>query len=135
MKAHTIAVLLLVSTSSAYAQAPENKKAPEPQQEEVRPNKKPPPNEVLGPPSRAVTEQVLADIKGQMDRAMKNLEIEGAPKPYSIAYKITEVDVNDVSATLGRATSRRNRHFVNLEVRVRVGSPQLDNGNFVVPDG
>ena len=30
--------------------------------------------------------------------------------------------MNDVAATLGQTTSRRNRHFVNLEARVRVGS-------------
>ena len=66
---------------------------------------------------------------------MLKLEIPGAPKPYSISYKITEVDVNDVSASLGQTTSRRNRHFVNLEARVRVGNQQFDNGNFVVPDG
>jgi predicted Zn-dependent protease len=68
-----------------------------------------------------------------MNRAMTQLEIPGAPKPYHVAYKITEVDVNDCVASLGFTTSRRNRHFVNLEARVRVGSPQLDNGNFVVP--
>jgi hypothetical protein len=66
---------------------------------------------------------------------MTKLEIPGAPKLYSISYKITEVDVNDVAASLGQTTSRRNRHFVNLEVRVRVGDNKVDNSNFVVPDG
>ncbi|TMQ12394.1 MAG: hypothetical protein E6J90_31590 [Deltaproteobacteria bacterium] len=87
----------------------------------------------LGPPSKAVTNEILDAIAEEMTRAMTQLEIPGAPKPYHIAYKITEVDVNDCAASLGFTTSRRNRHFVNLEARVRVGSPQLDNGNFVVP--
>ncbi len=87
----------------------------------------------LGPPSKAVTNEILDAIAEEMGRAMTQLEIPGAPKPYHIAYKITEVDVNDCAASLGYTTSRRNRHFVNLEARVRVGSPQLDNGNFVVP--
>jgi TldD protein len=87
----------------------------------------------LGPPSKAVTNEILDAIAEEMGRAMTQLEIPGAPKPYHIAYKITEVDVNDCAASLGNTTSRRNRHFVNLEARVRVGSPQLDNGNFVVP--
>lgn len=95
--------------------------------------KKPP--EQLGPPSKAVTDEIVDAIAEEMNRAMTRLEIPGAPRPYSISYKITEVDVNDVAATLGATTSRRNRHFVNLEARVRVGSPQLDNSNFVVPDG
>ena len=93
------------------------------------------PAENLGPPSKAVTEEIVDAIAEEMNRAMAKLEIPGAPKPYSISYKITEVDVNDVSATLGQSTSKRNRHFVNLEARVRVGTQQFDNGNFVVPDG
>jgi predicted Zn-dependent protease len=87
----------------------------------------------LGPPSKAVTDDILDAISEEMTRAMTQHEIPGQPKPYHIAYKITEVDVNDCVASLGFTTSRRNRHFVNLEARVRVGSPQLDNGNFVVP--
>ena len=94
--------------------------------------KKPP---ELGPPSKAVTEKIVDAIAEEMNRAMTKMEIPGAPRPYSISYKITEVDVNDVSATLGHTTSRRNRHFVNVEARVRVGNNTLDNSNFVVPDG
>jgi len=70
-----------------------------------------------------------------MNRAVTDLVIPGAPRPYSISYKITEVDVNNVVASLGQTTSRGNNHFVNLEARGRVGSKDLDNGNFVVPDG
>ena len=92
------------------------------------------PPEPVGPPSKAVTNAVLDKIAEEMNRDMKELEIPGAPKPYSISYKITEVDVNDVAASLGQTTSKRNRHFVNLEARVRVGSPKLDNGNYVVPE-
>jgi TldD protein len=87
----------------------------------------------LGPPSKAVTNEIIDAVAEEMNRAMTQLEIPGAPKPYHIAYKITEVDVNDCAATLGFTTSKRNRHFVTLEARVRVGSPQVDNGNFVVP--
>ena len=95
---------------------------------------KKPPVEPLGPPSTAVTNKMLDAIAEEMNRDMTELQIEGQPKPYSISYKITEVDVNDVSAALGQTTSRRNRHFVNLEARVRVGTLDFDNGNFVVPD-
>jgi len=87
----------------------------------------------VGPGSKAVTEEILDAIAEEMNRAMTQLEIPGQPKPYHIAYKITEVDVNDASASLGHTTSKRNRHFVNLEARVRVGTAQFDNSNFVVP--
>jgi TldD protein len=86
-----------------------------------------------GPPSKAVTNEILDAVAEEMNRAMVQLEIPGAAKPYHIAYKITEVDVNDCAASLGFTTSKRNRHFVNLEARVRVGAPAFDNGNFVVP--
>lgn len=91
----------------------------------------------LGGPSQAVTNEIVDAIAEEMDRATKQLQIPGAPRPYHIAYKITEVDVNDVSASLGHATSKRNRHFVNLEARVRVSPTDppngFDNSNFVVP--
>ncbi len=87
----------------------------------------------VGAPSKAVTNEILDAVAEEMNRAMTQLEIPGAPKPYHIAYKITEVEVNDCAASLGFTTSKRNRHFVNLEARVRVGTPQFDNGNFVVP--
>jgi hypothetical protein len=94
--------------------------------------KKPP--EQLGPPSKAVTNDILDAIAEEMNRAMTSLEIPGQPRPYSISYKITEVDVNDVAASNGATTSRRNRHFVHIEARVRVGSQKHDNSNYVIPD-
>lgn len=86
-----------------------------------------------GPPSKAVTDDILDAIAEEMNRAMTQLEIPGAPKPYHISYKITEVDVNDAAASLGQTTSKRNRHFVNLEARVRVKFDTVDNSNFAVP--
>jgi hypothetical protein len=97
---------------------------------------KPEPKAALGPPSKAVTEEIVKAITEEMQRATKALQIPGQPKPYHIAYKITEVDVNDCAASLGQTTSKRNRHFVNLEARVRVSldnTPAFDNSNFVVP--
>jgi TldD protein len=110
------AVLILVSAaSSAYAR------------------KLPP--VAVGAPSKAVTAEIVDAVAEEMNRDTQKLVIPGAPRPYSISYKITEVDVNDVAASLGQTISRRNRHFVNIEAHVRVGSPDLDNGNFVVPEG
>jgi TldD protein len=91
--------------------------------------------EVKGPPSKAVTAEIIDAIAEEMNRDSQRLVIPGAPPPYSISYKITEVEVNQVSAKLGETIAKEPRHFVNLEAHVRVGSPDLDNGNFVVPDG
>jgi predicted Zn-dependent protease len=138
--------LALLPATPTLAQRPgedevPKKKPPKPDSEKPDP-KKPDPkkeprkaSEGMSTPSKAVTNTIVDAIAEEMNRAMTKLEIPGAPRPYSISYKITEVDVNDVSASFGQTTSRRNRHFVNLEARVRVGSNTLDNSNFVVPDG
>jgi TldD protein len=94
----------------------------------------PPPSPELGPPSKAVTTEIIEAIREEMDKNLQDLPklLPNAPRIYDIGYKITEVEVNDVSATLGETTGKQPRHFVNLEARVRVGSPDFDNGNFAV---
>ncbi|MFN0251084.1 MAG: hypothetical protein ACKV2T_29685, partial [Kofleriaceae bacterium] len=88
-----------------------------------------------GPPSKAVTTDIVDAIAEEMNRSLTSLHIEKNPKPSVISYKITEVDVNDVAASLGQTTSKRNRHFVNIEARVRVEYNGVDNSNFAVPNG
>jgi predicted Zn-dependent protease len=126
------AVLVSGAAPAAGPETPTQKAAPKPPDKDA--SKKDPAKAAgLGPPSKAVTNEILDAVAEEMNRALTQLEIPGAPKPYHIAYKITEVDVNDCAASLGFPTSKRNRHFVNLEARVRVGTPAFDNGNFVVP--
>ena len=101
-------------------------------------NKTPPTTatqEVKGPPSKAITSEIIDAIAEEMNRDSQRLVIPGAPPPYSISYKITEVEVNQVVSSLGQTIAKEPRHFVSLEAHVRVGSPDLDNGNFVVPEG
>lgn len=83
--------------------------------------------------STAVTPEIVDAIAEEMDRAMARLSLPGAPRPFHISYKITEVVVNDVVASLGFTTNAKERHFVNIECRVRVKHDGLDNGNFVIP--
>lgn len=125
--------LLAAAAATALALAPSSLPAAPEKAAIKEPAKTPPAPK--GQASKAVTEEILDAIAEEMNRAMTQLEIPGRAKPYHIAYKITEVDVNDAAASLGFATSKRNRHFVNLEARVRVGGPQLDNSNFAVPNG
>jgi TldD protein len=81
--------------------------------------------------SRAVTDEVLEAVATEMERSMAALAIQGAHRPYFIGYKLTEVEVNDVAASLGAVTSEKERHFVNLQAHVHVGSYAFDNSNFV----
>lgn len=85
------------------------------------------------PDSTAVTPEIVDAIAEEMDRAMARLQLSDAPKPFHISYKITEVQVNDAVASLGFITNYKDRHFVNIECRVRVKFDGVDNGNFVVP--
>jgi TldD protein len=127
-------VLPLVVLAPVARAVPTNDKDKDKQKEKVTAKDKVAATEPpKGQASKAVTDEIIDAIAEEMNRAMTSLEIPGAPKPYHIAYKITEVDVNDVAASLGNTTSKRNRHFVNLEARVRVGNAQFDNSNFVVP--
>ena len=119
---------LLASGSAPAAPEPQKAAPKTPEKAQAKSDKAP-----VGAPSKAVTNEILDAIAEEMNRALTQLEIPGAPKPYHISYKITEVEVNDCAASLGFTTSKRTRHFVNLEARVRVGTPQFDNGNFVVP--
>ncbi|HVK84440.1 MAG TPA: metallopeptidase TldD-related protein [Kofleriaceae bacterium] len=122
------ALLALVPATAVTAPGEQAREAP-PKKHEPKPEKAQPPK---GSASKAVTDDILDAIAEEMNRAMTSLVIPGAPRPYHISYKITEVDVNDAAASLGQTTSKRNRHFVNLEARVRVNNEQLDNSNFAV---
>ena len=51
--------------------------------------------------------------------------------PTSSGYKLTEVEVNDATASLGSTAVKRDRHFMLLESHVHVGDYKFDNSNFV----
>ncbi|GAB4558988.1 MAG: hypothetical protein Tsb0020_04400 [Haliangiales bacterium] len=85
-----------------------------------------------GGASQAVTDEILDAVAGEVERAMTQMRIPGEPAPYLISHKLTEVDVNDVVASLGALTATHERHFVSIEARVHVGDYQLDNSNFVI---
>lgn len=81
--------------------------------------------------SSAVTKEIVDAVVTEMKRSQRHLTIDGAPSPYFFAYKLTEVEVNDVAASLGDLTAERDRHFVSLDAHVHVGSYKHDNSNFV----
>lgn len=124
------ALVALLPATATTAPGEEARKVPPPKDAPKAPAEKP--AIAKGSASKAVTDDILDAIAEEMNRAMTSLVIEGAPRPYHISYKITEVDVNDAAASLGHTTSKRNRHFVNLEARVRVNNETFDNSNFAV---
>ncbi len=89
------------------------------------------PNPSVAPPSKAITPEIVSAVATEMKRSQRSLAIPGAPAPYFFAYKLTEVEVNDVAASLGSVIGDRDNHFVSLEAHVHVGSYKRDNSNFV----
>lgn len=85
----------------------------------------------LAPASVAVTPPILDAIGLELERAMSKMRIPGAPAPYFIGYKLTEVDVHDVVASLGSVTHEQKRDFASLEAHVHIGSYEKDNSNFI----
>lgn len=81
----------------------------------------------------AVTDEMLDELDKELARAMKDMSVPGEPKPYFVAFKLTEVDVNDVAASLGAATDVSNRHFMGMDSHVRVGDYAFDNTNHLIP--
>ncbi len=84
--------------------------------------------------SATITDEVLDALVSELGRAEASLRIPGSPEPYRIAYKVTEVEVEDVAASLGATTAEKRRHFAVLDSFVHVGDYEMDNTNFVTPD-
>lgn len=83
--------------------------------------------------SMAVTDEVLDAMAAEISRSMVKLRAPGAPPPYFIFYKVTEVEVNDAVGSLGAVAADNERHFVSIEAHVHVGKLAFDNSNFVIP--
>ena len=66
----------------------------------------------------------------ELDRSMKQLQLENLEKPYFISYRVVDSDSTNVSASFGALDSSGQGHSRRLTVEVRVGSYQLDNTNF-----
>jgi predicted Zn-dependent protease len=76
---------------------------------------------------------MLEELSLEIARGLEELQVPGEPRPYFIAFKLTEVEVQDVAASLGATTASRRRHFMGLDSHVRVGDYQVDNSNFLIP--
>lgn len=88
----------------------------------------------LNPPSKTITNEILDTITKKMNQTMSQLEIPNTPKPYHIAYKITEIDVNNYTTNLNYTTNQHNHHFINLKTQIQIKSPQFNNNNFIIPN-
>jgi predicted Zn-dependent protease len=74
-----------------------------------------------GPP------RIVEILAGELNRNFETLKEKGDPKPYFLAYALTDMETATIEATSGLLASNSHRRSRTLDVTVRVGSPALDN--------
>lgn len=80
---------------------------------------------------RAQDDVVLRAMRDELARSMQQLQLEKLEKPYFIAYRVQEKNTSDVIASFGAVVLSASGRRRFLTVEVRVGSPKLDNTNFL----
>ena len=81
--------------------------------------------------ARAQDDVVLRAMRDELARSMQQLQLEKLEKPYFIAYRVQEKNTTDVTASFGALLFSASTRHRFLTVEVRVGSPKLDNTNFL----
>ncbi len=81
--------------------------------------------------SCAQDDVVLKAMRDELDRSMKQLQLEKLDKPYFIACRVNDRTASTVSSTLGSLIASRQDRIRSLTVEVRVGDYALDNSNFL----
>jgi TldD protein len=75
----------------------------------------------------AAVEKAMRD---ELARSMGELHLGDEPKPYYLAYTVSDLDQSMVSAVLGAVTSQTDFRARMLRTDLRVGDRSFDNGNF-----
>ena len=70
-------------------------------------------------------------MEDELARSMDKLRLEGLDKLYFLAYQVDDAVTTETDATFGGLTQSDQYRTRTLRVEVRVGSPQLDNTNFL----
>jgi predicted Zn-dependent protease len=82
---------------------------------------------VLACVGQAQTPALLDTLAHELQRNFTVLKQKADPAPYFLGYQVTEQEFGMVSAALGALTSQQQGRTRNLDVTIRVGTPQLDN--------
>jgi hypothetical protein len=82
-------------------------------------------------PLWAQDDVVVKAMRDELDRSMKQLQLENLEKPYFISYRVIDSDSTNVSASFGALSNSSQRRSRTFTVEVRVGDYKLDNTNFL----
>lgn len=81
--------------------------------------------------SFALAGDPVADaLAAELARARDQLALPDAPRPYYIAYTLSDTRGFAAQASLGGLSHADDRDNMGVKVTVRVGSPEFDNSNF-----
>src|SRR5271157_346199 len=86
---------------------------------------------VLPVPAPAADDVVMKAMRDELERSMKQLQLEQLEKPYFISYRVQDRTSLETSATFGALLSGGLTRARFLTVQVRVGDYQSDNSNFM----
>jgi predicted Zn-dependent protease len=90
---------------------------------------------IAGGLSRAQDDVLVKAMRDEMDRTMKQLQLENLEKPYYVAFRVIDADQTNVSARFGALQTDFQSRFRIFLVEVRVGDNKVDNTNFFSPGG
>lgn len=82
-------------------------------------------------PALAADDVVMKALHDELDRSMKDLQLEKLEKPYFISYRVQDLTELNTSATFGALLSGSTARARYLTVQVRVGGYPHDNSNFL----
>jgi hypothetical protein len=86
---------------------------------------------MLSASAPAADDVVMKSMRDELNRSMKQLQLEQLEKPYFISYRVQDRTSLDTSATFGALLSGDLLRARYLTVQVRVGDYQRDNSNFM----
>jgi hypothetical protein len=75
----------------------------------------------------------LRAIKDELARTMSQVQLQGMDKPYFVAYRMDDIRMSAISASLGSLTQDSPSRMRIAGVEIRVGEPSLDNTNYFSP--
>ncbi len=77
--------------------------------------------------AQAPAPDLLAILRSELTRNFDVLKVKGDPPAYFLAYQVTEVEAETISANLGSLQSQNRNQARVLDVTLRLGDPKLDN--------
>jgi TldD protein len=86
---------------------------------------------IVSIPLVAASPSLLDTLSDELERNFTVLKQKGDPPPYYMAYSVTELESQVITASFGTLTSRNTGHARYLDITIRVGNPALDNYHMI----